>query len=427
VLKGVCSKASILKSLEPLLLPLVLKILGHDGDFIEYLECGLDILTFLTFFQDGISPELWQAFPLIYIAFDQWAYDYLNMMVPCIQSFVSKDPDVFLSSQASIPEGQIPYVDLVCSMVAKTLTNDRASENECRHALSLFMCILHNCHGRVDPYLSFMNDIVLGKLGQQVNAESALTRVSVYQVLGSALYYNPQLELLELEKRGVTQQVFGKWMSDAERMDRWLPRKLTVLGLSSILTMPVTSMPASIATSLPALIHAVVKMSLALKEDAEKGETGGAASNDDDDDIEDDDDDANKHEEDAVDLDQGFGEDEDVKNEVDEAYRKALSGVSNWEDDMAKFLLGDWEEDGEDVDEDYVSPLDQVDDLLVLSDTLKVAFQREPEAYQQVQSMLTPESLAACQRLFSTADALRADEAAQQQQQRQVQQQSSLT
>ena len=112
-------------------------------------------------------------------------------------------------------------------------------------------------------------------------------------------------------------------------------------------------------------------MSIALKEDAEKVDTGakdeniadGAAAHDD-----------------VGDADLGFGEDEDVTNEVDESYRKALQGVTSWDDDMAKFLLGgDWDEDREDVDEDFTSPLDRVDELLYLSDTLHAAFQREPE------------------------------------------------
>lgn len=397
VLKGICGNAAILHALEPILVPLVLKILGNDGDFIEYLECALDILTFLTFFQPGISPELWQALPLIYIAFDQWAYDYLNMMVPCIQSFISKGPDMFLTGKASLPDGEVSYIDLIFSMASKTLTNDRASENECRHALSLFMCILHNCPAKVDSYIPFMNEIVLGKLGQQVNAQIPSTRLSIYQVLGSALYYNPGLELIELEKRGVTQQVFGKWMEDTEKMDQWLPRKLTVLGLAAILTLPTTVLPPTICNSIPPLIHTVVKMALALKDEAENGETTA----DDDIDVED-----SKNDE-LVDLDQGFAEDEDVKNEVDEAYRKAIAGVTDWEDDMTKFLMGDWE-DGEDVDADYVSPIDQVEELILLSDTLAFAFQREPEAYQAIQTSLPPESLANCQRLFQTADAMRA-------------------
>ena len=413
VLKGVCDKPSILVSLEPMLVPLVLKIMGNDGEYIEYLECALDILTFLTYFPDQISPELWQAFPLIYIAFDQWAYDYLNMMVPCLQSYIAKAPDFFLQAKAQMPDGIISYIDLIISMVAKTVTNDRASETDCRYALSLFMSLMHNLPGKIDGYIPIINEVSLGKLGQQVNADVPVTRISIYQVLGSALHYNPELELVELEKRGVTQQVFTTWIKDAEAMDLWLPRKLTVLGMSSILKIPAAQMPAFIQQSLPALIDSMVRMSLKLQEDVQKG--GGDENGDDDDggggglggggfggfD-------------EVGDLDAGFGEDEDVTNEVDETYRKALQGVTSWDDDMAKFLLGgDWDEDREDVDEDYTSPLDQVNELVFLSETLHGAFQREPDVYQQIQSAMPPEAVANCQTLFQTAESMR-QQAAQQ-------------
>ena len=320
VLKGVCAQESMLKKLEPLLLPLVLKILGDDGDFIEYLECALDILTFLTYFQSQISPELWRCFPLIYVAFDQWAYDYLNMMVPCLQAYISKSPAMFLSGTAALPEATIPNIDLIISMVTKTVTNDRASEMECRYALSLFMCIMHNCPRQVDAYLPFFNEISLGKLGQQIQAKSALTRISVYQVLGSALYYNPQLQLAEMEKRAVTGQVFAKWLQDVEQMEKWLPRKLTVLGISSIFLLPTSAMPQSIVGILPQLLHTAVRLALLMSEDAEVKEP-----DDDADEI------AALAADDAVNLDQGFGEDEDVTNEADEAYRKALMGTSEWD------------------------------------------------------------------------------------------------
>ena len=407
VLKGICDQPAMMKNLEPLLIPLILKIMGNDGEYIEYLECALDILTFLTFFPDTISPELWQAFPLIYIAFDQWAYDYLNMMVPCLQAYIQKAPDMFLTGKAQLPEGNIPYIDLIISMVAKTVTNERSSESECRHALSLFMGVLHNCHGKVDGYISTINEIILGKLGQIVNTDVILTRISIYQVLGSALYYNPQLELAELEKREVTQQVFQKWMEDAttkEFSDKWLPRKMSILGLSSILAIPAASLPAPIQSSLPALIDYMIRTTIALKTEAEGGVQEAPADNDA----------PHNFDEDVGDVDQGFGEDEDVTNEVDESYRKALQGVTSWDDDMAKFLLGgDWD-DSDDIDEDFTSPLDRVDELLFLNDTLKGAFQREPEAYQQVQAAMSPETVANCQKVFQAADQLRVQAAAQQ-------------
>eukprot|EP00529_Nitzschia_sp_RCC80_P003831 CAMPEP_0113510620 /NCGR_PEP_ID=MMETSP0014_2-20120614/38237_1 /TAXON_ID=2857 /ORGANISM="Nitzschia sp." /LENGTH=1078 /DNA_ID=CAMNT_0000406591 /DNA_START=56 /DNA_END=3292 /DNA_ORIENTATION=+ /assembly_acc=CAM_ASM_000159 len=408
VLKGICDQPHMMKSLEPTLIPLVLKIMGNDGEYIEYLECALDILTFLTYFPESISPELWQAFPLIYIAFDQWAYDYLNMMVPCLQAYIQKSPDAFIAGKAQMPEGTIPYIDLIVSIVAKTVTNDRASETECRYALSLFMCLLHSLPNKIDVYIPIINEIVLGKLGGVLNSETPHTRIAVYQVLGSALYYNAVLELAELEKRSVTTQVFTKWMEDAVNFDRWLPQKLTVLGVSSIMMIPTTAMPPVINQAIPSLMDAACKMALKMKDESEgkvdNAGGGGGGNADQSIDAEGDDDD------DAYgDVDQGFGEDEDVTNEVDESYRKALQGVTSWDDDMAKFLLGgDWDMDNEDVDEDFTSPIDNVDELMFLNDVLHQASSREPEAYQRYQTQLPPESQANIQKVFQAAEQMKA-------------------
>lgn len=401
VLKGICDQPQMMKSLEPLLIPLVLKIMGNDGEYIEYLECALDILTFLTYFPDSISPELWQAFPLIYIAFDQWAYDYLNMMVPCLQAYIQKNPEGFITGKAQLPEGTIPYIDLIVSIVAKTVTNDRASETECRYALSLFMCMLHSLPGQIDMYIPIINEISLGKLGGVINSEMPFTRIAVYQVLASALYYNPVIELAELEKRQVTTQVFTKWMTDAEGFDRWLPRKLTVLGLSSIMMIPTTDLPPVMSQAVPSLMDAACKIAIALKTELK----GGKPAHDQEQKL----DENGDGDEDGIgDVDHGFGEDEDVTNEVDESYRKALQGVTSWDDDMAKFLLGgDWDMENEDVDEDFTSPLDQVDELLFLNDVLQQASSREPQAYQQYQSQLSQESQANVQRIFHAAEQLR--------------------
>ena len=408
VLKGICERPDLYKSMEPQLVPLVLQILGNDGAFIEYLEYALDILTFLTYFPDEISPQLWEAFPLIYVAFDQWAFDYLNLMVPPLENFIAKSPQQFLAGTSQTPEGTVSYIDLIFSMVAKTVAEDRSSENECRKALSLYMSILHSCGGSVDAYLPMMNDITLAKLGQQVNNEVPLTRIAIFQVIGSALYYNPQLELAELEKRGVTQQVFAQWVQDAEQMEKWLPRKLTVLGLTSILMLPASQLPASISASVPQLISAVVSMTEKMKEEAEK------EGNE-----EDDEEDFEEEPEEYDDDEEGFDEDEDVTNETDEMYMDALNQLSNGGGDaVARFLIGeDWDTDYDDDDDDFVSPLDEVDTLLYVNDTLKAAFQREPEVYQRVQAALPPETVNTCQKLFAAADAQRAQEAAQQQQQ----------
>jgi hypothetical protein len=329
------------------------------------------------------------------------------MMVPCLQAYIQKSPDDFIAGKAQLPEGTIPYIDLIVSIVAKTVTNERASETECRYALSLFMCLLHSLPNKIDVYIPIINEIVLGKLGGVLNAETPHTRTAVYQVLGSALYYNAVLELAELEKRQVTTQVFTKWMEDAASFDRWLPKKLTVLGVSSIMMIPTTAMPPVINQAIPSLMDAACKMALKMKDESEgnadKATTNGGGGND-----QSLDEDGDEDDEAYGDVDQGFGEDEDVTNEVDESYRKALQGVTSWDDDMAKFLLGgDWDMDNEDVDEDFTSPLDNVDELMFLNDVLHQASSREPEAYQRYQTQLPPESQANIQKIFQAAEQMR--------------------
>ena len=54
-----------------------------------------------------------------------------------------------------------------------------------------------------------INNIVLTKLGKQVNSYVTLTWIAIFQVLGSVIFYNTQMELVELEKRGIMQQVLA--------------------------------------------------------------------------------------------------------------------------------------------------------------------------------------------------------------------------
>lgn len=46
-----------------------------------------------------ISMQLWSLWPLLYQAYNEWAFDYFeNILVP-LDNFVSKGTDVFLSGQ----------------------------------------------------------------------------------------------------------------------------------------------------------------------------------------------------------------------------------------------------------------------------------------------------------------------------------------
>ena len=53
-----------------------------------------------------------------------------------------------------------------------------------------------------------MNDIVLANIEHYVSAAIPFTRIAIFQVLISALFYNTKLEWDEQDKISVTHQVF---------------------------------------------------------------------------------------------------------------------------------------------------------------------------------------------------------------------------
>ena len=72
----------------------------------------------------------------------------------------------------------------------------------------------------------------------------------------------------------------------------------------------------------------------------------------------------------------GFGEDEDVYDSTNDVYLNAVKNLRNTTDVM-QFLMGeDW---GDDDDDDYTGPLDDIDSIIFFSDTLKAANDREPQ------------------------------------------------
>ena len=102
----------------------------------------------------------------------------------------------------------------------------------------------------------------------------------------------------------------------------------------------------------------------------------------------------------------GFDNNEAVTSEADDAYMDPLNKSTGSGNDVTQFLMGnDWDQDLDEDDEDYTIPLDAVDQLFLFSNTLRAAFQRELDMYQQVQAALPPDVVDMCENIFEVADA----------------------
>jgi len=90
-------------------------------------------------------------------------------------------------------------------------------------------------------------DIALTKLATQ---PLDYLKVALLTVVANTLYYNPIIVLNHLESRGVTQSLFQNWFSFLTQFKRRHEIKVTILGLSAILYVPLAQWPPSLQSEL---------------------------------------------------------------------------------------------------------------------------------------------------------------------------------
>jgi len=194
------------------------------------MDNALDLLTCLTYYPEKISEAMWTCFPAIYTSFNNGAFDYITSMVDPIDNLIEKSPEMFLALKDA---NGTRFLDLAVSIVKKVLENDAAGEVECRKSLVILASILINCKGAVDEYLPIANHLLLTKLETTSKDQIPLTRVSIFQVLGCAFFYNAELQMQEFEKRnnnnvlmgGVVMEAWYRDISDISK--KWLATKVS--------------------------------------------------------------------------------------------------------------------------------------------------------------------------------------------------------
>lgn len=407
VLRVVQDNEALFATFEPMLCPIILKIMDKEGELIDCLEHGIDLITFLTYFQSKFSPMLWDLFPPIFAAFHEFAFDYVGMMVTPIDNFITKDFEGFCNRRT--PDN-VPYIDLVYGMSKKVLeAGDMAEEAECRKALHLFLSIFHIASQKpeskpfVDRYVHSTNDITIAKLKEEQDKDFATLRVQCYTVIGSLFFYNAELEMQELEQRNMVKPIMDKWIEDAAEIDKYGSKKATVLGWLALLSMGSERLERN-GVNPAVLVRGVIEIGQSLSEDYDQ------RNNDEDNDFEDegamppmppdgfDDDELG-----GANFEDG-DEDGDININGDAGYRGVISGDPMMM--MGGFGGEDW--DALDDDDDFESPLDDVNEIILLEEVLNRFAAAEPQKFEAIKTSLPPDTLNQVASLFAMAAEARA-------------------
>jgi hypothetical protein len=368
---------NVYAQLEPYLRPVLHRVFDESGEFLEYFENGIEVVSYLTYHgSTPFSDELWSLFDQMIRAFHGFACDYIAELVPSLDNFVSRDTEKFLASSR---------LESLVGVPERFLWPDhqtRGGEEDCRKATHVLLSVLHNCRGRVDEYVrqrctplvAAALERALGppradEIGTKPDGVVGMSPDAVWRprlgaalldVWNSLLIYNPQLALHALDEGKVTpaqtQLLLTKWLELAPDAKGMLSRKLYALGLSAVLS--VEPCPPKVQQARPQMLSALVDVLANMRKNKEDKIYG---------DKDDDDDAVASAEDEWVEDDDDEDEDDDDDDDREAIQNgmgaQQLAGIRARlaEFDAAEAWLHDDDDDDDGDNYLYESPLDEED------------------------------------------------------------------
>lgn len=222
--------------LEPIVVKMVVRI--FELEMIDLYEEALNLCCSIT--TNAISPDSWKLFELIYKVFKNDGFDYFIEMMPAIHNYVTVDPKAFLSNPS--------YCSAIYDMCKTVMESDPGEDAESHAAKILEVIILQFKDGGIDSVIHPFVELVLTRLTKEVKTNEL--RTMCLQVVIAAMLYNYDLliqVLMKLQPPGSQQSLFDhfvkQWVDDVYAFQGLHDRKMCVLGLISLLTLPPNKRP----------------------------------------------------------------------------------------------------------------------------------------------------------------------------------------
>jgi len=374
----------ILQHIEGIVLDVVGLILQQN--LIEFYEELLSLVYSLTC--TVISERMWRVFPMLYELFLNDNTDYFTDMMPALHNYCTVDPVTFMSNPKSL--------EIIFDMSKTVLCGDAGEDAEC-HAAKLLEVVLIQYKGQVDSVVKSFVELALERLTREVR--TAELRTMCLQVVIAALYYNPPLlmEILQSIHIPNTQEsVFGQflkqWLHDCDCIFGLHDRKLSVIGLCTLMDTPPTRTAAlndNAAQIMPAMLLLFSGLQRAYASRAEGGDSDDEEGDDDED-----------FEEEEID------DEEDVIDDEGSEYIEKLekSGVEGDSDDE----YGDDDEAEETALESYQTPLDSeectIDEYQIFMTVIRNIEASDPAWFAALTGHLTAPQKKELEQVFTLAE-----------------------
>lgn len=257
ILSVMDDQKEIMALLQPIVVRLVVKI--YQEEMMELYEEALTLVSTVT--TSSISPDLWKIYELMYQVFKKDAFEYFGDMMPALHNYISVDPQTFVSNRNHV---------LAMYDICKTILTQSDEEESESYAAKLLECMILQFRGKIDDCIQPFVQLVLARLTRKV--EKTSLQIMCLQVLIAAFYYNPILLLnilAEMQPIDSNQPLFThfvkRWLSDIDNFKGLHDRKICVLGLITMISLPPEKRASILNEAAPELMPSILKLFEGLK------------------------------------------------------------------------------------------------------------------------------------------------------------------
>ncbi|KTW27052.1 hypothetical protein T552_02544 [Pneumocystis carinii B80] len=184
-----------------------------------------------------VFPVMWNIYELLYKTFKSSGIDYTDEMFPVLYNYILYGKEEIISNST--------YLTIIYDIIETMFAAEEFTIQDRIHACKLIESVFLNLKGHVDHYLHSFVKIAMNQLICDTCRLSNY-RIHLIEIVISAIYYNPLITLQYLETCGWIEQFFNYWLSDIDRFSRVHDKKLSIVAICSLLSLPIDRIPKSV-------------------------------------------------------------------------------------------------------------------------------------------------------------------------------------
>ncbi|KAI8618818.1 armadillo-type protein [Chytriomyces sp. MP71] len=257
ILKAICSLIQavenapiILVELDNLLAPVMVEVLKNDfSDLIT--EC-MDVIDTLVSCSKIVSAQDWLVWAELYKAFNRDSIVFVEDIVGSVDNFIRLGKNHILAN----PQIALEMVEMVKKILSPE--NQEIEDEDRSYGCMIAESLLLNLRGHMDPFLGQFIALSLIHLKNEGDLQ-AIFKVHLLEMVINCMYHSPLHTLHLLEQSNATATFFYIWFKELESFSRVHDKKLSILALTAVLSLPAGVIP-SLQGHIGTLLHNLMKL-----------------------------------------------------------------------------------------------------------------------------------------------------------------------